>query len=75
MKSVEERTTELQQRQERFTTKRNQIEKEISRVLGVEVLPLQFLLIRSLVSEFERYEKAIQNIEEDLQELKQVVTA
>jgi hypothetical protein len=75
VKSVEERIAKLNERESLFCSKRDEIEKKINRVLGIELQPLQLLMIRQLVSDFEKYETAIQNIEEDRRELRQVVTA
>ena len=75
MKSVEERITELKERESLYYSKRDSIEKEINRVLGIELQALQLLRVRQLVSDFERYEKAIENVEERVKELRQVVTA
>jgi hypothetical protein len=75
VKSVEERITELKERESLYYSKRDGIEKEINRVLGIELQALQLLRVRQLVSDFERYEKAIENVEERVKELRQVVTA
>ena len=75
MKTVEERIAKLNERESLFYSKRDEIEKKINRVLGIELQPLQLLMIRQLVSDLEKYETAIQNIEEDRHELRQVVTA
>jgi len=75
VKSVEERITELKERESLYYSKRDSIEKEINRVLGIELQALQLLRVRQLVSDFERYEKAIENVEERVKELRQVVTA
>jgi hypothetical protein len=75
VKTVEERIAKLNERESLFYSKRDEIEKEINRVLGIELQALQLLRIRQLISDFEKYETAIQNIEEDRRELRQVVTA
>jgi len=71
--ALQERISKLEERETKLFEQRDEAERKVNQILGVELSPSQFLQIRQLIEEFEACEKAIERVQETLTDLAQAI--
>lgn len=70
---VAKRLEKLEQREEIIFSLRDEIEKTINEIIGQKLNPTQLLMLRTQFREFEKCEGSIENVQEQMAELRQAV--
>jgi hypothetical protein len=70
---VTQRLEKLAQREEIIFSHRDEVEKTINEIIGKKLNPTQLLMLRTQFEEWERCEKTIENIQDEVAELKQAI--
>jgi len=71
--ALQERISKLEERETKLFEQRDEAERTVNQILGVELSPSQFLQIRQLIEEFEACEKAIERVQETLTDLSEAI--
>jgi hypothetical protein len=67
------RLEQLQEQENTIFTRRDEAEREVERVVGRAVTPLEFLQIRQAIAQFEECEDKIEGVQERINDMRKWV--